>query len=178
MWAGFVGVGLKHGPFRCLKDAMRLKQLMDGNVQLGPQTYAADHTHIRPAFETTLLGDPFDRRNTPQAAPKPAQNAVSRADAVFYANPVYHEGNQHIDEFDAETCLKCIIRYEAQHRETPCVSDCTAEVHRVDVREQARVHGMSLENCIQCRTCEIVCPEQNLRVRPTEQGSGPDFMGL
>jgi electron-transferring-flavoprotein dehydrogenase len=40
------------------------------------------------------------------------------------------------------------------------------------------VHGMSLENCIQCRTCEIVCPRVNLRVNPTYEGSGPDFYGL
>nr|MBX2861694.1 4Fe-4S dicluster domain-containing protein [Vampirovibrio sp.] len=58
------------------------------------------------------------------------------------------------------------------------VSDCTAEVHRVDVVQDLRKHGMSLENCIQCRTCEIVCPEVNLRVKPAAQGSGPDFMGL
>jgi electron-transferring-flavoprotein dehydrogenase len=61
---------------------------------------------------------------------------------------------------------------------TPCVSDCTAEVHRIDIIEDVRKHGMSLENCVHCRTCEIVCPEVNLRVKPTAQGSGPDFLGL
>jgi len=72
----------------------------------------------------------------------------------------------------------CIKTYDDLGKQTPCVSDCTAEVHRIDVVTGKRMHGMSLENCIQCRTCEIVCPEINLRVRPTAEGSGPDFMGL
>jgi electron-transferring-flavoprotein dehydrogenase len=98
--------------------------------------------------------------------------------------------------------VSCITQYEAVGLTTPCVADCTAEVHRIDQKLVApqrvlangeleaasdddtshhvsvKVHGMSLENCIQCRTCEIVCPEQNLKVRPTAQGSGPDFFGL
>jgi electron-transferring-flavoprotein dehydrogenase len=102
----------------------------------------------------------------------------SRADAVFFASTKYHEGNMHIDEFNADTCVKCINKYEGLNKTTPCVADCTAEVHRIDVVADLRKHAMSLENCVQCRTCEIVCPEVNLKVRPTEQGSGPDFMGL
>ena len=61
----------------------------------------------------------------------------------------------------------------------PCVSDCTAEVHRLDISSgNIKVHAMSLENCVQCRTCELICPEQNLRVNPAYAGSGPDFKGL
>jgi electron-transferring-flavoprotein dehydrogenase len=103
---------------------------------------------------------------------------LSRPDAVFYADPHYHEGNLHIDEFNADVCVKCIATYESLGKTTPCVSDCTAEVHRIDEADGVHKHGMSLENCVQCRTCEIVCPEVNLKVRPAEQGSGPDFTGL
>jgi electron-transferring-flavoprotein dehydrogenase len=97
---------------------------------------------------------------------------------VFYANTKYHEHNQHIDEFNADTCVTCITTYDKLGKDTPCVSDCTAEVHRIDEIAGGRKHGMSLENCVQCRTCEIVCPEVNLRVKPTSEGSGPDYMGL
>ena len=83
-----------------------------------------------------------------------------------------------IDEFNSAVCVACIAKYDALAKDVPCVSDCTAEVHRVDVLGPARKHGMSLENCVQCRTCEIVCPEENLRVKPTAEGSGPNFMGL
>jgi len=104
--------------------------------------------------------------------------SYSRADAVFYASTKYHEGNNHIDEFNADTCVACIKTYEGLGKTTPCVADCTAEVHRIDVIDDVRRHGMSLENCVHCRTCEYVCPQVNLKVRPTAQGSGPDFMGL
>jgi electron-transferring-flavoprotein dehydrogenase len=58
------------------------------------------------------------------------------------------------------------------------VADCPAEVHHIRERNGLRSHAMALENCIQCRTCEIVCPYLNLRVNPSYEGSGPDFYGL
>jgi len=106
------------------------------------------------------------------------ETILSRSDAVFFAAPRYHEGNRHIDEFDPEVCRRCIALYDRLGRATPCIADCTAEVHRVDRRDGTVFHGMSLENCIQCRTCEVVCPGNNLRVNPTYEGSGPDFLGL
>ncbi len=90
----------------------------------------------------------------------------------------YHEENHHIQEFSADVCRECIATYDKLDRPTPCVADCTAEVHRVDRVQGQRVHSMSLENCIQCRTCEIICPQLNLRVNPSYEGSGPDFFGL
>jgi electron-transferring-flavoprotein dehydrogenase len=165
---GVIAVGLKNNPFQALGDALQLKRRLDG-ANMGDITYQPDHTHINPAFRPARqikTGD-YDKATI-----------YSREDAVFYANPKYHEDNRHIDEFNADTCVTCIDRYELQQKTTPCVSDCTAEVHRIDLFEGHRKHGMSLENCIQCRTCEIVCPEVNLRVNPAAQAAGPDFMGL
>lgn len=168
-WMGMVSVGLKNNPFQALGDALRLKGLIEGTTDIGPLTLKKDYEHIVPDFKAEPL-------NQPQ--PKNPETIYSRVDAVYYAGPVYHEENKHIDEFNADTCVTCIEKYTALNKETPCVNDCTAEVHRVDVIEDIQKHGMSLENCIQCRTCEIVCPEENLRVNAAEQGSGPDFMGL
>jgi electron-transferring-flavoprotein dehydrogenase len=165
---GVLSAGLKNNPFQALGDAIKLKRRLDG-ANMGVITYKPDHTHINPGFRSPRqikVGE-FDKATI-----------YSREDAVFYANPKYHEGNLHIDEFKPETCVKCIEVYEVQGKTTPCVSDCTAEVHRIDSVEGRRKHGMSLENCVQCRTCEIVCPEVNLRVNPAAQASGPDFMGL
>ncbi len=165
---GMLSVGVKNAFIPPLKDALRLKGLIEGTQDIGPLKYKPDYQHIIPDYRPATV-----------AMPQYAEGTVfSRPDAVFYADPKYHEGNMHIDEFNADVCVKCISTYEALAKTTPCVSDCTAEVHRVDEVAGVHKHGMSLENCIQCRTCEIVCPEVNLRVRPAEQGSGPDFMGL
>ncbi len=167
---GLMNVGLTNNPVQCISDALRLKSLMDGTKDIGAISYKKDHTHIVPDFKPkrTINPPPFDD-----------SLLISRPDAVFYSDPKYHEENMHIDEFEADTCVKCISKYQAIGNEVPCVSDCTAEVHRVDdIAEDLKKHGMSLENCIQCRTCEIICPEQNLLVRAAEQGAGPDFSGL
>ncbi len=155
-------------PFQAAADGLRALALMEKGKDIGAIKYKPDYQHIQPDFTAPHFEEPqFDK-----------STIYSRADAVFYASTKYHEGNKHIDEFNADVCMKCIKAYEALGKTTPCVADCTAEVHRIDVVEGLRRHGMSLENCVHCRTCEIVCPEVNLRVKPTEQGSGPDFMGL
>jgi len=167
-YVGLMSVGLKNNPFTAMSDALRLKGLIEGTQDIGALKYKPDYQHIVPDFKMVPIPTgTFDPKTV-----------VSRPDAVFYADPKYHEGNMHIDEFNADVCVKCIATYEALSRTTPCVSDCTAEVHRVDEVAGLHKHGMSLENCVQCRTCEIVCPEVNLKVRPAENGSGPDFMGL
>ncbi len=145
-----------------------------GIMDFGKVKYAKDHEHIVPDYTDTLPSGAADE-NTPKDL---KAILYSREDAVFYAGTKYHHDVNHIDEFNAETCVACISKYDALNKETPCVSDCTAEVHRIDIQEQVRVHGMSLENCIQCRTCQMVCPQENLKVRPAEQGSGPDYLGL
>jgi electron-transferring-flavoprotein dehydrogenase len=167
-WVGMLKVGFK-SPLGASKDGIRSLSLIEGKIDIGPIKYKQDYTHIVPAWVEPKYDQPptFDKATI-----------YSRADAVFYASTKYHEGNNHIDEFNANTCVDCIKQYEGLGKTTPCVADCTAEVHRIDVIEDVRRHGMSLENCIHCRTCEIVCPRVNLKVRPTAQGSGPDFMGL
>lgn len=168
-YMGLISVGLSNNPITAVSDALRLKSLMDGKADIGPVKYKEDYKHIVPNFKAprSISTNGFVK-----------DTIYSRADAVFYAGTKYHEENAHIDEFNADVCVKCISTYDALGKDTPCVSDCTAEVHRVDAKAGVRHHGMSLENCVQCRTCEIVCPEVNLKVRPTEEGSGPDFMGL
>jgi electron-transferring-flavoprotein dehydrogenase len=168
-WMGMISVGLTNNPFQAIADALRLKDLMEGKKDAGPVQYKEDYKHIVPNFAVprSISTNGFVK-----------DTVYSRADAVFYAGTKYHEENRHIDEFNADVCVKCIATYDRLGKDTPCVSDCTAEVHRVDSKGGTRHHGMSLENCVQCRTCEIVCPEVNLKVKPTAQGAGPDFMGL
>lgn len=164
---GALKIGFKN-PIKATKAGIRSLSLIEGKIDIGPITYKSDYKHIIPDYVVPKYDEP----------PYDKQTIYSRPDAVFFASTKYHEGNDHIDEFNAQTCVVCITKYEALNKTTPCVADCTAEVHRIDILDGLRKHGMSLENCIHCRTCEIVCPEVNLRVKPTSQGSGPDFQGL
>ncbi len=139
-----------------------------------PIKYHSGHTNINPNFSKELM-----KRGLDSQMSFDKNTIYNREDAVFYANTKYLEHPDHIDEFSADTCLKCVNKYEALKLDVPCVSDCTAEVHRLDISSKGvKIHAMSLENCVQCRTCELVCPEQNLRVNAALAGSGPDFRGL
>ncbi len=166
-WLGMLKIGLRH-PLAAPRDAIRALLLIEGKINIGPIKYEIDCKSIVPDYVPPKFDEP----------PHDKATIYSRPDAVFYASTRYHEGNHHIDEFNADTCVRCISKYSNLGKTTPCVSDCTAEVHRIDIIDDVRRHGMSLENCIHCRTCEIVCPEINLRVNATSQGSGPDFSGL
>jgi electron-transferring-flavoprotein dehydrogenase len=167
-WSGIISAGLPN-PFTAAMDGWRALSLMERGQDIGPIKYQPDYKHIIPDYVAPKYDEPPNVDKT---------TIYSRPDAVFYASTKYHEGNKHIDEFNANVCVECINRYESRGKTVPCVSDCTAEVHRIDIVGVEHRHGMSLENCVHCRTCEVVCPEVNLRVKPTEQGSGPDFMGL
>jgi electron-transferring-flavoprotein dehydrogenase len=170
---GALNVGLTN-PIKALVQTLKAGLYMNAPDEISSVIqYKAGYKHINPNFSKDLI-----KRN--QGGQDYVKTTVySREDAVFYAHTKYLEHPDHIDEFSADTCLKCINKYEAVKLDVPCVSDCTAEVHRLDIRgDKVKVHAMSLENCVQCRTCELVCPEQNLRVNAALAGAGPDFRGL
>ncbi|MEN9203615.1 MAG: 4Fe-4S dicluster domain-containing protein [Thermostichus sp. DG_1_6_bins_120] len=171
-WLGSLQLGLQD-PVRRGREALRAYTLLTGRVSDSappPKGYKAPQAVIQADFVSPTSVA------VPQLESLPSY--FSRPDAVFFAEPRYHEGNHHIVEWDAETCRRCIATYDKLHRPTPCISDCTAEVHHIQEQQGIRFHAMSLENCIQCRTCEIICPQFNLRVNPSYEGSGPDFFGL
>ncbi|MFN3927891.1 MAG: electron transfer flavoprotein [Pseudanabaenaceae cyanobacterium] len=169
-WFGVMKVGVAN-PVQTSLEAMRAYSLVTGQTnETKPVSYSECHQAIAPDFRPKY-GQPVRSVAT-------SPTYYSRADAVFYASPRYVEGYHHIQELDTAVCVRCIDRYAQMDKVTPCVADCTADVHYTYSREGMKLHGMSLENCIQCRTCEIVCPEVNLRVNPSYEGSGPDFYGL
>jgi electron-transferring-flavoprotein dehydrogenase len=169
-WLGSLSFGLSK-PFQRVTESIHALSLILGKSggDLPPASYTSCRENIVPDFAPTPMA---------VMAPAKPETMYTRSDAVFFAAPRYHEGNKHIEEFDPKACHNCIATYDRLGKTTPCIADCTAEVHRIDIGAGIRTHGMSLENCIQCRTCEIVCPQTNLRVNPTYEGSGPDFFGL
>ncbi len=169
---GFLSVGLED-PLNAIKSSLRLFSLLNNAADIKEEViYSEGYTHINPDFNKSLMKRGRDIKEFDK------KTVYSREDAVFYAHTKYVDHPDHIDEFSADTCLKCIKKYEDRALDVPCVSDCTAEVHRLDIASGIKVHGMSLENCVMCRTCELICPEQNLRVNAAYSGAGPDFMGL
>jgi electron-transferring-flavoprotein dehydrogenase len=171
-WLGSLRWGLQD-PVRRGRELLRAYTLLTGRVSASeppPRGYVAPHAAIQADFVAPSVVDP--ETLTTRAG------YFSRSEAVFFADPRYPEGNRHILEFSADTCRQCIATYDQLNRPTPCVADCPAEVHHIRERNGLRSHAMALENCIQCRTCEIVCPYLNLRVNPSYEGSGPDFYGL
>ncbi len=165
-----VFAGLQGGladPFGSLRllGARKMIENPSGNQ---PAVYKEDRTHINARYkESKREPESFD----------PA-TIYSTADVVFYAHTHYEEENKHIEEFDAKVCARCIKEYDDAGKDTPCVGDCTAEVHQTLGQNGDRRHAMALENCVQCTTCEIVCPYENLRVRAALHGYGPDFSGM
>ncbi len=152
-----------------LGRALNAKKMMDGKTDFGKVVLPDDRTHIRADYKP---------KKKPEIKDYDKGTIYSTADVVFYAFTQYHPENAHIEEFDSEVCKRCIKKFETHGNEVPCVGDCTAEVHEVKEKDGSRTHHMNLENCVQCRTCEIVCPGNNLRVNPGVHGSGPDFYGL
>lgn len=170
---GALNVAL-HNPIKALVQSIKAGIMMNAPSEVKAEIkYKAGYLSINPNFPKEMI-----KRN--EGSQNYAKSTLySREDAVFYAHTKYIDHPDHIDEFNSDTCLKCVRKYENMKLDVPCVSDCTAEVHRLDIREEGvKVHAMSLENCVQCRTCELVCPEQNLRVNAAFAGAGPDFRGL
>ncbi len=156
-------------PFGLVGSAVKTKIMMAGAVDFGGVKRKDDRLCSKPGYKAPPKEEPEGYAKS---------TVSSTADVVFYAFTHYHQGNNHITEFDAEVCKRCIALYNGGGNDVPCAGDCTAEVHETRTRDGIKFHFMNLENCVQCRTCEIVCPYENLRVNPAEHGSGPDFSSM
>ena len=168
---GVVGAAIAYGlprPWSAINLALGAKSMLENPYNYGPVEYKEDRTYIDPGF----VGE----RNPSEGYDD--TTVFSTADIVFYAHTHYEEDNDHIKELSPGSCDSCIDKYDSAGRDTPCMGDCTAEVHQTLTIDGKRTHTMALENCVQCSTCEIVCPEENLRVTPALHGYGPNFSGM
>lgn len=156
-----------YNPFGSLK-LLGARSLIENPSGDTPVVYAQDRSHIR-------IGHKVEKKTAEGYDDK---TVYSTADVVFYSHTHYDEDSHHIDEFNADTCVRCIKEYGGAGQDTPCVGDCTAEVHQTLIKDGRGYHAMALENCVQCTTCEIVCPYTNLRVNAAPHGYGPDFSGM
>jgi electron-transferring-flavoprotein dehydrogenase len=171
-WLGSLRWSLQD-PVRRGRELLRAYTLLTGRVSASeppPRGYVAPHAAIQADFVAPSVVDP--ETLTTRAG------YFSRSEAVFFADPRYPEGNRHILEFSADTCRQCIATYDQLNRPTPAWPIARQKSTTSGNATASAPTPMALENCIQCRTCEIVCPYLNLRVNPSYEGSGPDFYGL
>ena len=87
---------------------------------------------------------------------------------LFLAQLRHREGSEHIEIKDAAKCRECFRTFAA-----PCLRFCPAGVYEtagdgVSIRIRA-------ENCVQCRSCTLKCPFDNILWETPRDGVGPDY---
>ncbi len=117
---GAISIGFNN-PIKAITAALRTNKLLNDSKDLKLKvSYKAGYTHIDPDFQLVSANQ------APESLQYAKNSIYSREDAVFYAQTKYNYHPEHIDEFSADTCLRCIKTYEARGLDVPCVSDCTA----------------------------------------------------
>ncbi len=84
-----------------------------------------------------------------------------------------HEENQvpHLKIGNFQTCVDtCVPKYNA-----PCNRFCPAKVYEMLEGENGPRLQVNFTNCVHCQTCDIKCPEDNIRWTPPESGGGPRY---
>ncbi len=76
---------------------------------------------------------------------------------------VADESHLHIKENDV--CLHCALK--------PCTSFCPADVY--EWTDSEKIIRVAYENCVECGTCRIGCPEDNIRWEYPTGGCGISY---
>jgi ferredoxin like protein len=72
------------------------------------------------------------------------------------------EEEKHIKVISEAVCDRCV--------EKPCTYICPAEVYRMD--EDGKLAAIACEGCLECGSCRIACPYQNLEWEYPRGGFG------
>ncbi|MGJ8525873.1 Electron transfer flavoprotein-ubiquinone oxidoreductase [Halomonadaceae bacterium LMG 33818] len=105
--------------------------------------------------------------------PRP-DNTLSfdRASSVQLAN-VYYEENQPSHLILKDSSIP--IRDNLPRYGEPATRYCPAGVYEVLDESDGPVFRINFQNCIQCKTCDIKDPAQNIIWTPAEGGNGPHY---
>jgi electron-transferring-flavoprotein dehydrogenase len=123
-------------------------------------------------------------RGKPPESRRPAPDGSLTFDRLtdVYASGTVHEPDQrpHLRVADTELCAtKCVAEYG-----NPCTRFCPAAVYEmVDVPSPApgappKRLQINFENCVHCKTCDIMDPYQVIDWTPPEGGDGPRYTNL
>jgi electron-transferring-flavoprotein dehydrogenase len=101
--------------------------------------------------------------------------SFDRLSSVFLSN-IAHDEDQpcHLELTDAALPIAANLpKYDE-----PAQRYCPANVYEVVEREGKPAFRINAANCLHCKCCEIKDPAQNIRWRPPEGGSGPNYAGM
>ena len=116
--------------------------------------------------ERTCL-KPIGASPPPRAAPDHGSLDLGLDADLYLAHLRIREGSGHVEIKDAAKCRECFRRYAA-----PCARFCPAVVYEAADGESIRIRA---ENCVQCRSCTLKCPFDNIRWDTPQHGVGPDY---
>ncbi len=110
---------------------------------------------------------------SPIAYPKPdGKITFDKLSSVYLAN-IQHREDQPVHLILKTPTLAIDINYKTYN--SPETRYCPAKVYEITTLDNSPKLQINASNCIQCKTCDIKDPEQNIKWVPPEGGSGPNY---
>jgi electron-transferring-flavoprotein dehydrogenase len=108
--------------------------------------------------------------------PKPDnQITFDKLSSVYLSNTHYRENQPgHLQLIDPAVAID--INWKIY--DSPESYYCPAAVYEIVILDQKPHLQINASNCIQCKTCDIKDPEQNINWVPPEGGDGPNYIDM
>jgi electron-transferring-flavoprotein dehydrogenase len=146
--------------------------------------YAALDTYVFRGHTPWTFSHPFDHEATKAANqcqpihyPKPdGILSFDKMTALRLSN-VFHRENQpnHLKLIDPEKAIQINWRHYAGLEQYYCPAGVYEYVEGEDGNYKLQINAA---NCINCKTCDIKDPTQNIRWTPPEGGDGPNYSNM
>lgn len=109
--------------------------------------------------------------------PKPdGQLTFDKLSSVYLSNNIYAE-NQPCHLKLKDPTLAIAVNYDLYA--SPESRYCPAQVYEIiKLKDKAPYLQINASNCIQCKTCDIKDPRQNINWEPPEGGDGPNYVNM
>lgn len=85
---------------------------------------------------------------------------TSKVEAKLFLAKYKLDEISHIKILNPSTCLEC--------KDKPCIICCPADVYEWEEKKLI----VSYDNCVECGTCRIVCPFDNIDLKFPRWGKG------
>ena len=102
---------------------------------------------------------------------------LNRDDKLATLSIKVNEADPHLKIIDQQVCLKCTAK--------PCTVTCPVQNYRAEDDGRTTIYWSSAEddgrttiywsNCIECGTCRVICPYQNISWKYPAGGFGVSY---